>query len=81
MPELINPAKCCDTCASFMEVLKEYREQYGCDGYCMHLVALSESKELEERFKRMCWDTCEEWVAARPCELLRMEVVEHEQEA
>lgn len=74
MPELMSPKKCCDTCASFMEVLEAYREHYQCDGYCMHLFAQSESKELDERFKRMCWDGCEDWVAASRCEVLRLEV-------
>lgn len=72
----LNKGRCCDNCLSFMEVPEEFREQYQCDGYCMFRVSLSESKELDDQFKRMRGDTCREWVAASRCEILRLEVTE-----
>ena len=73
-----NKIRCCDTCVSFMEVLEEYREQYGCDGYCMHQVALSKSKELEDRFKRKSTDVCDDHMWAKNCVIVNFDEVEAE---
>lgn len=74
MPEQ-NNRRCCDNCISFMEVLEEFREQYGCDGYCMFRVSLSDAKKLDDQFKRKSTDTCADHMWSKSWTLIKNDEV------